>query len=108
MDVEINSVTHCLWLRGASNKKIKSQIKETYGDGVIHLRSVQRWTHDFAARRTELHPLPSRGRPIDPEKADRIRGPPESEHYLSQKTLPRRLNIRHDRVHRILAEELGL
>jgi len=87
MDVEIHSVIHFLWLRGASNEQIMSQIKETYGDGVIHLRSVQRWTHDFAAGRTELDALPRPGRPIDPENADRMRELLESELHISQKTL---------------------
>jgi hypothetical protein len=32
MDVEIHSVMHFLWLRGASNEQIMSQIKETYGE----------------------------------------------------------------------------
>jgi hypothetical protein len=72
MDVEIHSVRHFFWLRGASNEQIMSQIKETYGDGVIHLRSVQRWTHDFAAERTELDALPRLGRAIHLENVDRV------------------------------------
>jgi hypothetical protein len=69
MDVEIHAVMHFLWLRGTFNE----QIKETYGDCVIHVRSVQQCSHDFAARRTALDALPRPGRPIDPENADRIR-----------------------------------
>jgi hypothetical protein len=40
MDLEIHSVMHFLWLTGAFNGEIMPQIKETYGDGVIHLQSV--------------------------------------------------------------------
>jgi hypothetical protein len=85
-----------------------SQIKEMYGDSVIHLQNVQRWTHDFAARRTELNELPRLGGSIDLENADRIKELLESELYISQKTLSRRLNLHHDTVHRILTEEFGL
>jgi hypothetical protein len=60
-----------------------SQIKETYGDGVIHIRNVQRWTHDLAAGTTKLNAFPRPGRPIDPENADRIRMLLESEPYVS-------------------------
>jgi hypothetical protein len=85
MDVEIHSVIRCLWLRGASNKKIMSQVKETYGDGVIHARSVYRWIHDFAVGRMDLDGLPRPGQPIDPENADRIRTLLQIESCLSQK-----------------------
>jgi AraC-like DNA-binding protein len=108
IDVEIHSAIHFLWLRGASNGQIMSQIKEMYSDGVIHLRSVQRWTHDFAARGTEFDALPRHGRLTDSENADRIRELLESEPYISQETLSRRLNLHHNTVHRILAEEFGL
>jgi len=99
---------HFLWLRGASNKQIMSQIKETYEDVVIHVRSVQRWTHDFAAGRTELDALARLDWPIDPENANRIRELLESECDISQKTLSRRLNLHRDTVRRILGEEFGL
>jgi uncharacterized ferritin-like protein (DUF455 family) len=108
VDVEICSVIYFLWLRGASKEQMILQIKETYGDGVTHVRSVQRWTHDFAARRTELDALPRPGRPTDPENADRIWELLESKPYISQKTRSRRLNLHHDIVHEILTEELGL
>jgi hypothetical protein len=101
-------VIHFLWLKGASNEQIKSQIKETYGYGVIYIRSVQRWTHDFAAGRTELDALQRSGRPIDPENGDRIREILESKLYISQKALSRKLNLHQDTVHRILIEKLGL
>jgi hypothetical protein len=42
---------------------------------------------------------------IDCKNADRIRELLESEPYISQKTLSRRLNLHHDAVHRILTEE---
>jgi hypothetical protein len=41
MEVEIHSARYCLWLRSASSEQIMSQIKETYGDDVIHLQSAQ-------------------------------------------------------------------
>jgi hypothetical protein len=72
MDAEIHSDIHFLWLRGASNEKTISQIKETYGDRVIHVRSVQRSTHDFAGGRMEVDVLPRLDRPMDPENGDRI------------------------------------
>jgi hypothetical protein len=108
MNVEIRSVIHFLWLEDASNEQIMSQIKETYGDRVIHLRSVQRWTHEFTAGRTELDAFPRLGRPIDSEIPDRIRELLEREPYISQKTLSRRLTLHHDTVHRIRTEQLGL
>jgi transposase len=108
MYVEIQSALHFLWLRGASNEQIMSQIKEMYRDGVIYFQSVQRWTHDFAMRGTELDALPRHGRPTDSENADRIRELLESKPYFPQETLSRRLNLHHDIVHRILTEELGL
>jgi hypothetical protein len=46
-------------------------------------------------------------RPIDPENADRLRELLKSEPYLSHKSLSRRLNPRHDTVHRLFTEELG-
>jgi hypothetical protein len=107
MNVEIHSVLHFLWFRGAFNEQIISQIKETYGDGTIDLRSVQQWSQDFAARRTELDALPRSGRPMDPENPDRIGVLLESEFDTSQKTLSKRLNLHHKIVHRILTEELG-
>jgi hypothetical protein len=66
---------------------------------------VQRWTHDFAAGRTEFDALPRPGRPIDPENADRIREPLESDSDISQKTRSTRLNLHHDTVYKILTEE---
>jgi hypothetical protein len=108
MDVDLHSVIHFPWFRGVYKEQIMSQIKEIYGDGVIHLQSVQRWTHDFAAGRRELDALLRHGRPIDPENADRIREFLESESDISQKILSRRLNLQHETVHRILTEELGL
>jgi transposase len=99
MDLEILSIIHFLWLRGASNEQIMSQIKETYENGMIHLRSVQRWTHDFAAGRAELDALPRPGRPRDFGKAERIRELLESELDVSQKTLSRKLNLHHDTIH---------
>jgi DNA invertase Pin-like site-specific DNA recombinase len=56
----------------------------------------------------ELDAFPRRGRPVDPENADQIKELLEGESYISQNTLSRRLNLHHDRVHRIFAEELGL
>jgi hypothetical protein len=47
-------------------------------------------------------------RSIDPEHADRIRELLESNRYISQKTLSSRLNLHHDPVHQILAEDFGL
>jgi hypothetical protein len=44
---------------------------------------------------------------MDPENAGRIMELLESEPYISQKTLSRRLSLHHDTVHRILTEELG-
>jgi DNA invertase Pin-like site-specific DNA recombinase len=108
MNLKIHSAIHFLWLRGVFNEQIMSQIKETYGDGLIHLQGVQRWTHDFAAVRTELDALPRSGRPRDPENPDRIRALFESEFHISQKRLSKRLNLHQNIVHRILTEELGL
>jgi hypothetical protein len=62
-----------------------SQIKETYRDGVIHLRSVQRWTHDFASGITELEAFPRPDCRIDPENADGIRKLLENEFYFPRK-----------------------
>jgi hypothetical protein len=107
MDLEIDSIMHFFWLRGASNEQIMSQIKQTYEDGVIYLRSVQQGIHAFAAGRTELDALRTPTWLIDPENTDRIRKPLESELYISQKTLSRRLNLRHHAIHRISREELG-
>jgi hypothetical protein len=73
MDVEIHSLIHFLWLRGASNEQILLQIKETQGHGVIHIQNVQRGTHDFAEGRTEFDAFPRPGRPIDLENTDLIR-----------------------------------
>jgi DNA invertase Pin-like site-specific DNA recombinase len=56
----------------------------------------------------ELGGLLRPGRPINPENTDRIRELLESERCVSQNTLSRRLNLQHNIVHRILAEELGL
>jgi hypothetical protein len=108
MDVEIPAIIYSLWPRSTSNTQIMSQIKETSGIGVIYLRSVQQRTHDFVAGRTEFDRLPRPGRPIDPGNADRMRELLESEPYISQNTLSRRLNLQHNIVHRILKEELGL
>jgi hypothetical protein len=108
MNVEIHSVIHFLWLRGASNEQTISQIKEIYRGSVIHIQSVERWTHDFAARRTEFDALPRPVQLIDPENIDRIRRLLENEPYISQKTLSRRLNLHYNTVHRILTEKLGL
>jgi hypothetical protein len=108
MDIEIHSVAHFLWLRGSSNQQLMSQIKETYGEGVIHLQSVQRSTCDFAAGRTELDAVGRLDRPMDPENPDRLRELLESEPYISQETFSRRLNLHQDTVHRTLIEEHGL
>jgi hypothetical protein len=99
---------HFLWLRGASNKQIMSQIKETYGDIVIHLRSVQQWIHDFGAGRRELYALSGSDRLIDQENIDRTRKVLQSELYISQKALSRKLNVHHDAVDRMLTEEFEL
>jgi hypothetical protein len=106
-DVEIHSVRDFLWRRVGFKEQIMSQIKETYGDGMIHLRSVQGWTHDFAAGRAELPASTRFGRATGLENADRIMEFLESEPYNSQKTLSRRPNLHHDMVHRILTEGLG-
>jgi DNA invertase Pin-like site-specific DNA recombinase len=108
MDDEIHSVIYFLWLRGASKEKIVSQIQETYGDGMIYVQSAQRWTHDFAAARTELDALPRPGRPIDSENAGGIRELLQSEAYISKKTLSRKLDLHHGTVHRIFTKERGL
>jgi hypothetical protein len=108
MDAEIHLLIHFLWLRGAFNEQIMCQIKETSGDGVIHVQGVQQCTHDFVAERTEFDALSRLDRPIDPENTDRIRELLESKPHISQKTLSRRLNLHHDTVHRILTEKLGL
>jgi hypothetical protein len=79
-----------------------------YGDGVIHLRSVQRWTHHFSVRRTELDVLARPGRPIGPENADRKKELPDSEPYFPQKKLSRRLSLHSNTIHRILTEEFWL
>jgi hypothetical protein len=105
MDVEIHSVIHFLWLRGAFNEQIISQIKKTYGYHVIHFRSVQRSTHDSATGRTEFDALPRPEVLINLENADRIRELLESELYSSQKTLSRRLNLHHDTDNRIFTRE---
>jgi hypothetical protein len=47
-------------------------------------------------------------RSIDPENADRIKELLETEPYFPQKILSKRWNLRHDTVHRIVREELGL
>jgi hypothetical protein len=65
-------------------------------------------THGFVGLRTELDALPRPRRPVDPENADRIREFLESELYISQKTLSKKLNLQHNPVHRILTEELGV
>jgi hypothetical protein len=73
-----------------------SQIKETYGDSAIDLRSVQQWSHNFPAARTELDALPRPDRRMDSENPDRIRELLESEFDTSQKTLSTRVNLHHD------------
>jgi hypothetical protein len=103
---------HFVWLRRTSNEQImpqiKSQIKETHGDSVMHLRSVQRWTHDFASGRTELDVLSRPGWSIDPENTDGIREFLENKLYISQKASSRRVNLHHNTVNRIFTGELEL
>jgi hypothetical protein len=60
-----------------------SEAHPTYGAGMMHIRSVQRWTHDFAAGRTEFDALPRPGQLIDPENADRIKELLENEPEIS-------------------------
>jgi hypothetical protein len=108
MNIEVHLIMHFFWRRGASNEQIMSQIKETYEDGGIHVLTVQRWTLDFAAGRTELGAPPRPGQLIDPENADRIRELLESEPDISEKTLSRRLNLHLDTDHQLFPEALGV
>jgi hypothetical protein len=85
-----------------------SEVKETYGDGVKHVLSVPRWTHDFAGGRTRLDASSRPGRPIDPENAHGHRELLGSTPDIYQETLSRTPNIHHDTGHRILRKELGL
>jgi hypothetical protein len=87
MYVKIYLVMLFLWFRGIFNKQIMFRIKKMYGNSVIHFQNLQRWTLDFAARRTELDAFARLGRLIDPENANRIKELLESESDISQETL---------------------
>jgi histone-lysine N-methyltransferase SETMAR len=108
MSLEIRAVIHFLWLKELPNQAILAEMHDTYGPEAVTLRTIERWTADFIAGRTELADLPRSGRPRDTGHVGRVRELIESEGYLSQKKIAHILGLHPNTVKHILCEDLKM
>ena len=108
MEIEIRSVIHFLFLKGHSNKEIHKEIILVYGNVVIKLMTVQKWTKRFGEGDYSLDDKPRGDRLVKNELVDKIKNMLKEEPYLSKKKIVSFLELSTGIVSRILRNELGL
>jgi transposase len=91
-----------------SNEQIVAELEEVYGKGVVHIRTVQRWTDKFANRQEDFNDVPKPGRPRLTEEVGRIQEILKDKPFASQKAMARELSIRPSAMKRLLTEDLGM
>jgi hypothetical protein len=101
-------VIHFFYLLDISDKYIRARLKSAYGEGIVNLKAVQRWTLKFRNGKAYLDDEPSPGRPRRNEKLPVIRTMIEENQYLSQKEIAQALSLCHDIMKRLITEELNL
>jgi transposase len=72
MSLEIHAVVYFLWLRKLLNVAIARNIDAVYGEGVIGLRAIQKWTHRFEQGDDSLEDELRSGRPRSTKYCDAI------------------------------------
>jgi hypothetical protein len=87
MSLEIRAVIHFLWLKNFPNAEISREIDSIYGEDVIGLRAIQKWTHRFEDGDHSLDDRPKTGRPRSIKHVNAIRVLLVDDAYLSQKGL---------------------
>jgi hypothetical protein len=87
MSFEIRAVIHFLWLKNLPNAEISHEIDSIYGEGVIGLRAIQKWTYRFEEGDHGLDDGPRTGHPRSTKYVNVIRVLLVDDPYLSQKGL---------------------
>jgi hypothetical protein len=108
MQIEIRAVIHFLWLKRYRNTDILSQLEDVYCQGVMTLKTVERWTKAFLEERTTLNDSPTPGWPSRNDVTDAVKQIIHDDRFFSQNRTAQRLIAHRDVLRRILIPELGL
>jgi transposase len=108
MTIEVRAVIHFFYLLNTPDEDILAQLETAYGEGIVNLKTVQRWTSKFRDKKTDLDDQPRSGRPRRDEELPRILTMIEENPYLSQKKIAQSLSLHHGIVKRLITEELDL
>jgi histone-lysine N-methyltransferase SETMAR len=85
-----------------------ADINDTYGQDVVSLRTVQKWTQRYTGGDDSFEDLARSGRPRKDELIPSVIQIMEQEPHVSQNKLAEILGVHHHTINRILTEELGL
>jgi hypothetical protein len=108
MSLELRAVIHFLWLKHAPTQGIHFEPEQVYGEDVITLRTIEKWSAAFGGERTDLADFPRSERPCDTGKVDTVGALVESEGCLSHKKTEHILGIHHETLKSILHEDLNM
>jgi hypothetical protein len=108
MSLEIRAVFHFLWFQKLLNVAICRNIDAVYGEGVIRLRTIQKWTHRFEEGDDSLEDELGPDRPRSTKYCDIICPLLDKNPYLSQKQIANILDIHQTTIKHVLHEDLLL
>jgi histone-lysine N-methyltransferase SETMAR len=107
-EVSLRVIIFHLMKKGLSNREIEVEINEVHGHGTISLRTVQKWTHRYAAGDESFDDKPRSGRPPKDDLIPAVTGLLDDDPFLSQKKIAKYLGVHPHTVNRILTQVLGL
>jgi transposase len=84
-DRDFRVLINFMWKKGLPNKVITTELNEVYGEGIISLRTVQKWTKRFNDGEESFDDHVRSGRPQKNELIPIIQELLEDEPFLSQK-----------------------
>jgi hypothetical protein len=73
MAIEVRAGIHFFYLVETPDEDILARFESAYGEGIVNLKTVQRWTSKFCNGKTDLDDEPWPGRPRRNEKLPVIR-----------------------------------
>lgn len=106
--IELRSVIKFLWLNHYSNQDITAKLHETYGEGCITERNVQKHTKELREGKFSIFDKERSGRPEITELDARISQIMEDEPYIKTSELAKMCAVNKETIKHILRDHLHM
>jgi len=105
---DIRTIIKFLSVSGRTNREIHDEVAMTCGEGVVSLRTIQRWVARFKENDLSVEDRPRTGRPREEIDIGIIEDLLEDDPHISAREIARRLAIHKNRVVDILKNQLQM